>query len=124
MALSGNFSYVFIPANEEEPIDQREADKSGGLADDELVKIAKDYFFQQSGGVARAEALEKAPPQEQKAIAQKMRSQILAGNPNAASQLSKMDDEALLNLVRYEFGFLDSCLKRLKQTPTLFLLLL
>lgn len=99
--LSGSFSYVFIPANVEEPIEQRVGDKSGGLSDDDLVKKAKDFFFHQSGGAARAEALNNAPPEEQKAIAQKMRSQILAGNPNAESQLSKMDDDALLNLVRY-----------------------
>lgn len=102
--VSGSFSYVFIPANEEDPIEQRVGDKSGGLQDDQLVATAKQFFFQQSGGAARAEALEKAPPEEQKAIAQKMRSQILATNPNAASQLEKMDDAALLNLVRYAYG--------------------
>lgn len=99
--LSGNFKYVFIPASEEAPIEQREGDKSGGLSDDKLVATAKGYFFHQSGGAARAEALNNAPPEEQKAIAEKMRSQILAGNPNAQSQLAKMDDTALLNLVRY-----------------------
>ena len=101
--LSGSFSYVFIPANEEAPIEQREGDKSGGLSEDALVKTAKEYFFQQSGGAARAEALNNAPPEEQKEIAQKMRSQILAGNPNAESQLAKMDDTALLDLARYVF---------------------
>ena len=99
--LSGTYKYVFIPANEEDPLEQREGDKSGGLTHDSLVQTAKDYFFQQSGGAARAQALEKAPPQEQQAIAQKMRAQILAENPNAESQLSQMNDEALLDLVRY-----------------------
>lgn len=99
--LSGSFKYVFIPANVEAPIEQREGDKSGGLQNDALVQTAKDYFFQQSGGAARADALDNAPPEEQNSIAQTMRSQILAGNPNAASQLEKMDDAALLNLVRY-----------------------
>jgi hypothetical protein len=98
--LSGTYKYVFIPANEEAPMEQREGDKSGGLQKDSLVQTAKDFFFHQSGGAARAEALERAPPQEQQAIAQKMRAQILAENPNAASQLSQMNDEALLELVR------------------------
>jgi hypothetical protein len=99
--LSGTYKYVFIPADEEAPMEQREGDKSGGLQKDSLVQTAKDFFFHQSGGAARAEALKRAPPQEQQAIAQKMRAQILAENPNAASQLSQMKDEALLELVRY-----------------------
>lgn len=99
--LSGTYKYVFIPANEEETIDQREGDKSGGLTNDSLVQTAKEYFYHQSGGATRMEALNNAPKEEQQAIAQKMRAQIITGNPNAESQLSQMNDEALLELVRY-----------------------
>ena len=101
--LSGSFSYVFIPANADEPIEQRQGDRAGGLSNDDLINTAKEYFFQQSGGAARAQALEDASPEEQTMIAKQMRSQILAGNPNAESQLSRMDDKALLSLVRYVF---------------------
>lgn len=101
MSLSGSFSYVFIPANEEAPIEAREGDKSGGLSDDVLVKTAKDFFFQQSGGDSRAEALNSAAPEERKTIAQQIRAQVMAKNPNAESQVSKMDDDALINFVRY-----------------------
>jgi CS domain len=101
MPLSGSFSYVFVPANEEAPIEAREGDKSGGLSDDVLVKTAKDFFFQQSGGETRAEALNSASPEERKTIAQQIRAQVLAKNPNAESHIAKMDDDALISLVRY-----------------------
>jgi hypothetical protein len=100
-SLSGNFYYVFIPAKEEEPIEAREGDKSGGLSDDILVKTAKDYFFQQSGGDSRVETLDSASPEERTVMAQQIRAQVMAGNPNAQSQMGRMDDDALLSLVRY-----------------------
>jgi hypothetical protein len=109
-SLNENFTYVFIPANEEEPIEAREGDKSGGLSDDILIKTAKDYFFQQSGGDSRAETLDSASPEERKVMAQQIRAQVKAGSPNAESQMAKMDDDALLSLVRYVlFGVLVCC---------------
>lgn len=99
-SLSGEFSYVFIPADEESPIELKQGDKSGGLSDDFLVKSAKEYFHQQSGGDARAEALNTASPEERKKLAQQIRNQVLSGNPNAESQLAKMNDDALIDLVR------------------------
>ncbi|CAJ1967761.1 unnamed protein product [Cylindrotheca closterium] len=42
------FTYVKIPVNSEEPIEELSASKSGGLEKDALVKNAKAYFQQQS----------------------------------------------------------------------------
>jgi hypothetical protein len=98
--LSGTFSYVLIPADEESELQRKEGDKSGGLADDALVKSAKEYFFQQSGGDAKREALKKATDEEKAALAQKVRDQVVAANPNASEQISKMSTDALIDLVR------------------------
>ena len=99
--LSGKFLYVLIPADETVPIEQREGDKSGGLSDDALIKTAKDYFFQQTGGDSRLEALNNASPEERKVMAQQIRNQVTAGNPNAQSHLSRMNDDAMIDLLRY-----------------------
>lgn len=116
-ALTGIFAYVFVPANEEEPIEQREGDKSGGLSDDVLVNTAKQYFFQQSGGDARAAALTSASPEERTSLAQQLRAQITSENPNAASQLSKMEDDALVSLVQSTQGS-PSCEIMILTVPT------
>ena len=96
---SSNFKYVFIPAVDSEPISTLEASKVGGLQDDELAKKAKEYFFEKNGGAAQAQQLDNASPEERKALAQHIRSQY-ASNADAASQLMKMDDDALINIVK------------------------
>jgi hypothetical protein len=96
---TGNFKYVFIPAEDSEPISTLEASKAGGLQDDELAKSAKAYFFETNGGAAQAKQFDNASPEEKKALAQQIRSQY-AGDANAASQLMKMDDDALLQIVK------------------------
>mmetsp|Transcript_46598 Transcript_46598/g.141154 ORF Transcript_46598/g.141154 Transcript_46598/m.141154 type:complete len:352 (-) Transcript_46598:28-1083(-) len=102
MALTGTFKYVLIPADSSEPIDTREGDKSGGLSDDFLAKEARRYFFDQSGGDARAAALENASPEEKKALADQIRKQAAdaAGGRAGPNKMSQMDDEALINMVR------------------------
>ena len=96
--MSGNFKYVFIPAVDSEPITTLEASKAGGLQDDELAKSAKSYFFEKNGGAAQAQQLDNATDEEKKALAQHIRSQY--ANSEAASQLMKMDDDALISIVR------------------------
>lgn len=96
--MSDLFKYVFIPAAESEPITVQTASKAGGLSDDALAKNAKQYFFEQSGGSAKAEALAKASPEEKKQIAQNVREQY-ASSP-AAKQLNEMNDDAIINLIQ------------------------
>ena len=42
-----SFTYVKIPADSSEPIQELTASKQGGLERDELVKAAKAYFHHQ-----------------------------------------------------------------------------
>ena len=92
------FKYVLIPAVESEPISSYSASKAGGLSDDALSKNAKAYFFEKSGGAARALALENATPEDKKMLAQKIRDQY-ASSP-AASQLKALTDDAIVNLLK------------------------
>jgi hypothetical protein len=43
-----SFTFVRIPADESEPVEELTASKDGGLEQDELVKYAKEYFRKQS----------------------------------------------------------------------------
>ena len=70
---SGNFTYVFIPANDSKPIKAIIGDKSGGLSDDCLSKEAKQYFFKNSDKGERAAALENATPEQRKLLAAQLR---------------------------------------------------
>ena len=47
------FTYAFIPADTRRPVESKVGSKSGGLQDDELIKEAKRYFFELSGGPKR-----------------------------------------------------------------------
>lgn len=95
------FKFTFIPCSESEPISTMEDSKAGGLSDDYLAKRAKEYFYEQSDGAARAKKLEEASPEERKIIAQQIRNQY-ASHDNAAArkQIQEMDDEMLINLVK------------------------
>jgi hypothetical protein len=93
MSLTGTFQYVRIPANEQEPTEVLTADKSGGLSNDALVLAAKQYFFEHSGGNARAQQMQHASPAEKQALADQIRQQY-ADN----TQLREMDNETLLNV--------------------------
>lgn len=100
--LTGTFKYVLIPADPQSPIETKEGDKSGGLSDDFLAKEARRYFFDQSGGDARAAALENASPEEKKTLADQIRKQAAeaAGARAGPSQMSQMDDDAIIEMVR------------------------
>jgi hypothetical protein len=93
--MSGPFQYVFIPADHSLPIEERTADKQGGLSDDELIRSAKKYFHEQSGGPQRAAALDTASAEETKRLAAEVRSQA----PDN-TKLAEMSDSSIMNLIR------------------------
>jgi hypothetical protein len=70
MSPSSTFQYVFIPADSSKTVEARTADTSGGLSNDALVQNAKNYFFQQSGGAAKVQALKNASPEQRQAFAE------------------------------------------------------
>lgn len=95
------FQYVFIPADSSAPVETRIGDTSGGLSHDELVKTAKQYFFQQSGGDARARILREASADERKALAQQFRDAQASTNANPQQQqlMQQLDDEQILSFL-------------------------
>lgn len=99
---SGNFTYVFIPANDSKPIEAIIGDKSGGLSDDCLSKEAKQYFFKNSDKGERAAALENATPEQRKLLAEQLREEVKAqaAQSSYASQMSKLDDDALIGIMQ------------------------
>ena len=92
--MSKTFQYVFIPADSSAPVKTRTGDTSGGLTDDELVKNAKQYFFEQSGGAAKARALKEASPEDRQALVQQFRDSQ-ASNP----QMQKLEDAQILSFL-------------------------
>lgn len=102
--LKGNFSYVFIPANDSLPIEVRTGDKSGGLSDDCLSKEAKRYFYDNSDKGDRQRALEGATAEQRKQLAQQLRDEIqgaaAASQSPYASQMLGLDDDALINIMK------------------------
>ena len=99
------FKYVFIPSNDSSPIDLREGDKSGGLNNDILSKTAKRYFFQNSDKGERAEALKNATPEQRKVLADQLRDEAKSASATSpyATQMAALDDDTLINLMRYEY---------------------
>lgn len=89
------FEYVRIPANDASPIVSLHAETKGGLTDDELVKQAKQYFYDHSGAKFRVEQFEKATPDQRKALATQVRQQIMSNEP----QLSQLSDDTVLELM-------------------------
>ena len=47
MSSTTSFTFVRIPADEKEPVEELTASKAGGLEHDELIKYAKEYFYKQ-----------------------------------------------------------------------------
>ena len=88
------FKYVFIPADSSVPVDSKTASASGGLSNDELVKTAKQYFFEQSGGGIQARLLREASPEERQAVAQQFR-ESQGTNP----QLQQLEDTQILSFI-------------------------
>lgn len=91
---SNTFQYVRIPADDASPIVSLRADTKGGLTDDELVKQAKQYFYEHSGAQFRVEQFEKSTPDQRKALATQIRQQM-SNEP----QLSQLDDDTVLQLM-------------------------
>eukprot|EP00547_Thalassionema_nitzschioides_P012495 CAMPEP_0194258548 /NCGR_PEP_ID=MMETSP0158-20130606/41556_1 /TAXON_ID=33649 /ORGANISM="Thalassionema nitzschioides, Strain L26-B" /LENGTH=322 /DNA_ID=CAMNT_0038998009 /DNA_START=28 /DNA_END=996 /DNA_ORIENTATION=+ len=87
------FQYVLIPADSSLAVESKTGDRSGGLANDELVKSAKDYFFELSGGAAKASAWQQATPEQRHAIAQQWRKHQNDQNIN-------MTDDQILNYIQ------------------------
>mmetsp|Transcript_29548 Transcript_29548/g.65095 ORF Transcript_29548/g.65095 Transcript_29548/m.65095 type:complete len:350 (-) Transcript_29548:73-1122(-) len=98
MPITDEFCFVFIPANESEPILKRTASKSGGLQDDALIQYAKCYFQSQSGNAQRLKALDEFGPEERVGLAAKLRAQ--AGN---SPQANAMSDDTLIQLLRTSY---------------------
>ncbi|KAI2489431.1 hypothetical protein MHU86_25163 [Fragilaria crotonensis] len=88
------FKYVFIPADSSVPVESKTASASGGLSNDELVKTAKQYFFEQSGGGIQARMLREASPEERQAVAQQFR-ESQGNNP----QLQQLEDAQILSFI-------------------------
>jgi len=107
MPLTGDFTFVLIPADESQPITEQRASKAGGLTDDALVQYAKNYFHEITGSKARAEQLENASPQDKKAIAAQIRQQ-LSGTPDTAERLATLDDATVVDMI-YKSQVAPSC---------------
>ena len=88
------FTYVYLPAKDSAPPVLRSADSSGGLEKDELVRFAKEYFFQGSDAAKHVETLRKASPEERNQLAEKFKEQNKS-NP----QLKDMPNEQILQLL-------------------------
>lgn len=99
---SGNFTYVFIPANDSKPIEALVGDKSGGLSEDCLSKEARQYFFKNSDKGEKAAALENATPEQRKILAQQLRDEVKAQAAQSpyANQMSELDDDALIGIMQ------------------------
>ena len=95
-----DFQYVLIPAEQSEQIKQLKASKEGGLADDFLVKNAKNYFFERNGGIVREKALDSATPEQKVALAKQLREQYTSSSDERYAKVAEMDDENLLQIVR------------------------
>jgi len=70
---------------------------SGGLTNDELVQSAKDYFFVQNGGAAKAHAWKQATPDQRKAVANEWRKH----NEKASDT---MTDDQIANYIQSSQG--------------------
>ena len=95
------FKYIFIPANDSKPIEEREGDGAGGLSDDILSKTAKKYFFENSDKGQRAAAMASATPEQKKALADQLREEVRSASATSpyASQMAAMDDETLIKIM-------------------------
>jgi hypothetical protein len=96
--MSETFQYVLIPADNAKAIESRSASTEGGLTDDALLKVAKEYFHELTGAKARAEQLEKASPEERKALARQIREQMKSSR-DVSGSLESLDDEAVINVL-------------------------
>jgi hypothetical protein len=90
---SDTFRYVFLPAVGD--VQVKEASKAGGLENDELVKRAKQYFFDQSDAAAQVEMLQNATDEQRNALAEKFKQQQADHNP----QLASLPNEQILQLL-------------------------
>ena len=54
MANSETFTYVIIPADTSQPIQEKESNTSGGLLNDELQQNAKEYFSFQHNEILKS----------------------------------------------------------------------
>jgi hypothetical protein len=106
MSSSGSFHYVQIPADDSLAVIQLEESKAGGLSDDALVKNAKAYFQEQTGAQARVDHIQQAGPDERKALAAQIRSQ-LASTPQAET-VDSLDDDTVIRMI-YESQTAISC---------------
>ncbi|GMI41544.1 hypothetical protein TrCOL_g6502 [Triparma columacea] len=86
---SSDFKYVKIPSDPNLPIEQLSASKAGGLQNDEMIKLAKQYFTSTTNT--------QTDPEQDKAMAASIRAEAIKAGANPA-QLSAVNDAALLAL--------------------------
>ena len=95
------FKYVFIPANDSKPIEEREA-TCGGLSDDIVIKNAKQYFYSSSDKGARIAALASATPEQRKVLADQLREEIKSASSQSpfSAQMAALDDDAIIDIMK------------------------
>eukprot|EP00548_Thalassiothrix_antarctica_P000009 CAMPEP_0194136404 /NCGR_PEP_ID=MMETSP0152-20130528/6421_1 /TAXON_ID=1049557 /ORGANISM="Thalassiothrix antarctica, Strain L6-D1" /LENGTH=333 /DNA_ID=CAMNT_0038833041 /DNA_START=14 /DNA_END=1015 /DNA_ORIENTATION=- len=87
------FQYVFIPADSSLSVEIKNGDMSGGLTNDILVQSAKDYFFAQSGGAAKALAWQQATSDQRHAVAKEWRK-------HNNDESNKMTDDQIVSYIQ------------------------
>jgi hypothetical protein len=99
-ALSGTFRYVLIPVDESQPIEERTADKSGGLTDDALIHEARQYFHRLTGAETRAKYMESvhADPEQRKIFARQIRERLSETPHVNHSSLEDLDDDQIFDM--------------------------
>jgi hypothetical protein len=115
MPSSNLFRFVLIPADISKPLEERQADGSGGIENDALIAHARSYF---------AEAMAKDPvghndqdPEIRRQMAQQIRQQLAgaaagaAGDaaPGRVDQLLSLQDDQLLEMFQSASGRGSSC---------------
>jgi hypothetical protein len=100
------FQYVLIPADSSRPVEARVGDTSGGLTDDELVKNAKAYFYEQSGGARKAAVLKGASPEQRQKLVQKFREEAAQANNHAVKELT---EDQILSFVEAQHASPQTC---------------
>jgi hypothetical protein len=99
-ALSGTFRYVLIPVDESQPIEERIANKAGGLTDDALIREARHYFHRLTGAETRAKYMESVhdDPEQRKIIAQQIRERLSETSLPQNNALQDLDDDQIFEM--------------------------
>jgi len=95
MANSETFTYVIIPADTSQPIQEKESNTSGGLLNDELQQNAKEYFsFQHNEILKSVKEIDNASEEERQLLLQNLREQLKDKN------VGNVDDTTLIQMLK------------------------